>query len=102
MKTSCNTCFHFAEARRLTFLKTSSAKYCSLVQQPHWTGFGTKTFGTVHFTSGGIGLERTSHVSVQPRMRDVVEHGVFEMDEELIEFAGDFYVDELCCQLDCA
>lgn len=102
MKASCNTCFHFAEARQFKFLKTSSAKYCSLVQQPHWTGFGAQTFGTVHCTSGDIGLERTNHVPAQPRMRDVVEHGIFEMDEELIEFAGDFYVDELCSQLDCA
>ena len=90
---SCQTCVDFAAKRQLRFVRTSDSQldFCSLVQRSHWTGFDVQTFATVHRSVGDIGLSRTTHNVNRVRMRDVIEHGVFEMDEESMEFDGDFY-----------
>jgi len=92
MKT-CKTCVDFAHKHQLRFVKTAllPLDYCSLVQQSHWAGFDVKTFATVHRSTGDVALSRTS-LQNEARMRDVLENGVFEMDEESIEFEGRLFM----------
>jgi hypothetical protein len=93
----------FAQRHKLRFVRTSALafEHCSLVQQSHWTGLEVQTFATVHRTKKDIALSLTNHRVRQATMRDVLENGVFEMDEESIEFDGDLFVDARCSLLEC-
>ena len=92
---TCVVCKQFAEGFKLRFVGTSACNtdYCSLVQKPHWTKFGTQIFGTVHHSSGSVRLETTPHVAPQLLPRDVIALGVFAFDEEDSEFDGVFFAD---------
>ena len=92
---TCSVCEEFAAGVKLRFVATSAHQtdYCSLVQKPHWTKFGTKIFGTVHNPSGSVRLETTPHIGPQLLPRDVVALGVFSFDEEDSEFDGVFFAD---------
>jgi hypothetical protein len=92
---TCAVCKKFAEGVNLRFVATSACNtdYCSLVQKPHWTKFGTKIFGTVHHPSGSVRLEKTPHLTPQLLPRDVIAMGVFAFDEEDSEFDGVFFAD---------
>jgi hypothetical protein len=86
---SCEACARLAQMKDMHFVASlPDFTYCSLVRRVHMVG--VQTFWTLH-NGSEISLVKTN--AALERERDPVADGLFEMDEELADFAGVLFAD---------
>ena len=86
---SCAACKRFAKINDVDFVVSlPNFTYCSLVRRVHMVG--VQTFWTLH-NGSEISLVKTN--AALERERDPIADGLFEMDEELADFAGVLFAD---------
>ena len=85
----CEACRRFAQNNEMHLVVSlPDFTYCSLVRRVHMVG--AQTFWTLH-SGQGISFIKTN--ACLERERDPVADGIFEMDEELVDFAGVLFAD---------
>ena len=86
---SCAECMHVADLHAMDFVVSLHGfTYCSLLKRVHMVG--VETFWTLH-KGRHISLIKTN--AALERERDPVTDGMFEMDEEVSDFAGVLFAD---------